>query len=134
MGSVLSMNTCAVVHHKELSTSNQEAQQVKMTCIPCTHVLATSATHLEALADGVQVVVCAPLLAAQQAPLHDLLWTVKEEDEGRLNARLRGQTGSAQGHVRTHKSAGVIDGYLALKVGAVLLIAREACAGTLAHN
>ena len=61
---------------------------------PGLHVLATSTTNLEALADGLQVVVCAPLLAAQQAPLHDLLWAVKEQDEGRLNARLRGQASS----------------------------------------
>ena len=63
-------------------------------------MLATSATHLEALADGLQVVISPPLLAAQQAPFHDSLWAVEEQDEGRLNARLRMQADSAQSHAR----------------------------------
>ena len=45
-------------------------------------------SHLEALLDGVHVVVCPALIAAHEALDHDLLRAVKEQDEVWLGEHL----------------------------------------------
>ena len=46
-------------------------------------------THPEALLNAFYVVVCATLLASQQALLHHILRTIQEQDKVWLSARLR---------------------------------------------